>query len=249
MSEQEEADLGSDVSVDFVLLNRSSDGDEEEQEPGETDFKEHLQVDDSEDSGVELGSHEEVVDEVSSHSVLSTTSKSRVVGDEGYNDSGENSDGHVFTKVVDEVGNLEDSGDVESKGGKDGYPEGPERVTEVVETDVVAVGDGVSLGPDSGEYDVQNALVCEEGPVDEPGFEGGEGALWLLARLLARLTRLLASPEAQLHGGTYKSRLDVEVLYEVYDRLPSFRQGELRVVVCLSNPHVPHEKGETQHDH
>jgi len=175
--QQEEADLGSDVTIQLVLLNRGGDRDQEQEEPRQTDFEEHLEVDEAEDSRVQFGTHEEVVYEVSSHPVLRATSDSTVVGDEADGDSGENSDAHVGTEIVDQVRNGKQARNVEDAGCDHGDPESEDGIAEVIQTDIVTVGDRIALGPDTGKGDVKHDLIDEEKPVRGKGSEGRTRAL------------------------------------------------------------------------
>lgn len=82
MSHEEEAHLGSDIAVGLVLSSGTTERDEEKNVPGKADFEEHLHVDIAKHARVELSTHEEIVDVVASHPVLSTTSQSADIGDD-----------------------------------------------------------------------------------------------------------------------------------------------------------------------
>lgn len=92
VSHEQEGHLTSDIAVLLVLTSATSEGDEEQDEPRQTDLEEHLEVEPAEQTRVQLCTHEEVIDVVASHSVLSTAHKSRNVGDDRDNEARQNSD-------------------------------------------------------------------------------------------------------------------------------------------------------------
>lgn len=81
VSHEQEGHLSGDVAVLFVLTSAASESDKEQDEPRQTDLEEHLEIEPAKHTGVQLSTHEEIVDVVASHSVLSATHESRDVGD------------------------------------------------------------------------------------------------------------------------------------------------------------------------
>jgi hypothetical protein len=93
----------------------------------------------------ELTTHEEVVEEVAAHPQrLSTPVKEDAakVDDDAEGEAADHRDGHERAKVVDDVGEGEETGDVETGGDDKGGVEAGQGVAEVREGDVVERSDG-----------------------------------------------------------------------------------------------------------
>lgn len=84
---EQEGHFTSDIAVLLVLTSATSKSDKEQDEPRQTDLEEHLEVKPAEQTRVQLSTHEEVVDVVAGHPVLSAAHKSRDVGDDRDNEA------------------------------------------------------------------------------------------------------------------------------------------------------------------
>lgn len=71
----EETDLARDIAVVFVLPGGRSRGQEKQKVPWDPDLEEHLEIENAKHSGVELSTHEEVVEGVARHPVLGAADK------------------------------------------------------------------------------------------------------------------------------------------------------------------------------
>lgn len=216
---QHKHDLGGHVSVHLVLLDGSRERSEEEDEPGESHLEEHLPVDDT-GSGVEVGTHEHVVDEVAGHSVLMTHVQGPPVETKGDGDTGEDGDGHDLSESVDQSVHGEHSGDMEHKRKHDGHVERVHGVAVVGQSLVTEVSQGQTVAPDTRQSHVKHSLDAQEDPQHGPSLPGGEAALQpVLPQLVAKLI----------------------------PRLSSCRPRKQTVVVGGRNVQIPHEQGETSH--
>ena len=72
MRTHQEDDLSRDIAVRLVLSRRHRSGNEKQDEPGDPDFVEHLEVQNA-DTRVEFGAHEEVIDGISGKPVSPAT--------------------------------------------------------------------------------------------------------------------------------------------------------------------------------
>jgi hypothetical protein len=92
VSHEQESHLTSDVAVLFVLTSAASESDKEQDKPRQTDLEEHLEIEPAKHTRVQFSTHEEIVNVVTSHSVLSATHESRDVGDDRDNEARQDSD-------------------------------------------------------------------------------------------------------------------------------------------------------------
>lgn len=219
MGHDQEGDFSSDVAVQIDLAEGGAEGDEEEDEPGKTDFEKHLEVEPFEHARIKLGSHEEVVNVVARHAVSSTTNVGRHVSHDGDDIASKDGDAHQRAKLVDEGVHLEQTGVVKEQSYSNGGVEGPDTGAPVSELLAVLVRQRLSRGVDAGHDQVQNALEDKERPVDGPGFRMRESAC------VGQVEQVLAECLPG-HAGL---------------------RGKLAVVVGGPNPHVPHEQREADH--
>lgn len=222
VSHDEEHDFTRDVAVPLVLASSSSEGQDQENEPRHADLEEHLEVKDAEQAGVQLSTHEEIIDGVASHAVLLATVQSGEVGNERDDETAENGDRQKRTKLVNGVVHGPDTSEVQNTQNGKGEVQADVGIAVVWELLVVGVGERLSVTPDTREETVASTLEDQVRPVPSPSLEGRECA-----------------------------SVDVveELLGESRPALSGDARREFAVIVGGTNPHVPHENGEADHHH
>src|ERR1700722_8334705 len=79
VSHYQEANFTRYIAELLILSSCSSAGDEEQHKPRQAHFEEHLEVQNAKHPRIQFRAHEEVIDGIASHSVLSTTIKCREI--------------------------------------------------------------------------------------------------------------------------------------------------------------------------
>ena len=91
----------------LILLQARAEGKEEEDEPRDADFEEHLKVQDAEETGVELRTEEEVDNEVVSHTDGCAADASRDICDGRAEEARDDGNAHDVAKLVNQGVKLE----------------------------------------------------------------------------------------------------------------------------------------------
>lgn len=138
-----------DISVDLVLLASSRDGNQVEQNPRDTDLCPHLQID-IPDSGVEGGTHKDIIRKIPAHPHRLPSQDSPEVRRKANHEPINHTRRHQPTKVIDDLREAEEVGGVEDVGGDHGEVEGSEGVAFVLEGFVVEAGNGEAFLPVAG---------------------------------------------------------------------------------------------------
>lgn len=115
MSHHEEPDLTRDIAIRLVLPSRGTHGKKQENIPRETNFKEHLEVQDAEHPRVELRTHEEVVDRVPRHAMLRAASQRREVRNERNQNARKDGDTKQRSEFIDDGVQLENTREMEGQ--------------------------------------------------------------------------------------------------------------------------------------
>lgn len=159
MSIKHEANLRTDVAVSFPLFQSRGQGQEEKEEPRDSDFEEHLKVQVLTDSRVQWGPHEAIVNGITGHSMVVTGDINGVeVQQPRAGDSIENGKRHEFTEIIDDVAQMEHIGEVQYETDGDGGVEREHGITEVRQLTVFQVSERLTFGPNSWQGQVENAL-------------------------------------------------------------------------------------------
>jgi len=169
VSQEQKAHLTAHVSILLILTSASTKSGEEQDEPWQTDLEEHLEIQPSEQTWVELSTHEEIVDVVTSHSVLSTTRKSGDVSNDTDEESGADGHGHDWAEFINQSVELENSGDMQSQSENDTCVECPDTVAVVRKLLTAEVSKRLTLAVHAGKREVEDTLHDEKDPVDDPG--------------------------------------------------------------------------------
>ena len=215
-----EHDLGSDIAVALVLAGSHSGRDSKENEPRDAYLDEHFDVEKAKEARVQLGAHEEVVDGIPSDAVLLSAGKGSDVLGNGHQVARDDGDGNQGAKLVNKGIQREEAGDVQCGHGGHGEVEARVGVAEVLELLATLVEQGLAPGFNAGESAVQDGLKDQVDPVDLEGAQTGESA---------RVNEVS------------------ELGHELKQGLSFLGKRELSVIVCGTNPHVPHEHGEANH--
>lgn len=216
----EEENLTRDVAVLLVLASGGSQAENQEEVPGHADLEEHLEVEDAKHAGVQLGTHEEVVDEVAGHAVLLTAPEGGEVGDEADKEAAADGDGQERAKLVNGRVQGPDAGKVQDGQAGHGKVQGQVGVAVVRQLLAALVRERLTVAPDAGKEAVTGTLEDEIRPVPEPRLGVRECA------------------------GVDKAG---EVLGKLSPGHAGGARRELAIVVRGTNPHVPHENGEEGH--
>lgn len=82
MRHEKKSNLARDIAVDLVLSGRSAHSEKEKNEPWQSHFEEHLEIQNPKHPWIELCTHEEVIDRIASHAMLGSASQGRKVRNE-----------------------------------------------------------------------------------------------------------------------------------------------------------------------
>ena len=119
MCHEQKADFASHVTVLLPLPSRCAEADEEENVPWQSDLEEHLEVQPAEHTRVKLRAHEEIIDGIARHSVLSATIQSAEVCDDTNDEAADYRNAHERSKLVDKSVQLEQATEMQSDGDDD----------------------------------------------------------------------------------------------------------------------------------
>src|SRR6267154_737200 len=97
---------GSDIAIRFVLVATTGHGQEENNDPRNADLSPHLQINRA-NTGVQTGSHENVVEEVPRHADLVPGCDGNEIRAEGDSKTVNHGNRHDMTVVVDDFGETE----------------------------------------------------------------------------------------------------------------------------------------------
>lgn len=111
MSKDHESSRCSNVTTGLVLLESAGNRDVEQNRPWNTNFSPHLEVNDA-DAGVQGSSHEEIIHQVTRHTVIGTLDMGGDENKSGQGETPDDSNSHNVAKVIDDVGKSEDTSDV-----------------------------------------------------------------------------------------------------------------------------------------
>ena len=217
---QQQTDFSRNIAIVLVLPGSGSQRYQEQYVPGKSDLAEHLEVDQAEHPGVELRAHEEIVHEVAGHTVLLAAVDGRNVCYDRHPETRNNGDRHERTELVDNIVQLEQTGEMQTQRHDDRRPPRPHGATIVVQPQPILVRQGLALGPDPRHQTVASTFEDGERPIHGPGFRRRPCAV-------------------VYHLG--------HAIEELSKRLPIHRPGKLAVVVSCSNPHVVHQSWEADH--
>ena len=117
----------------FVLFACARDGQEKHDDPRDTDFRPHFQVDGT-NSGVQSGAHEDIVYEVTRHAHLFTTGDGPEVSPEGYGEAPDHGNSHDMTVVIDDFRESEYVVVVKDRGSDEGEVDREKCITVVHES-------------------------------------------------------------------------------------------------------------------
>lgn len=82
VSHNEEPDFAGNVAVPLPLTSSGAETENEEEVPRHADLAEHLEIQNAKHAGVQLGTHEKVINGIARHAMLFATVQSREVGNE-----------------------------------------------------------------------------------------------------------------------------------------------------------------------
>ena len=116
---EQESNFATDKAVQLVVARCGRQSGEEKNEPRESDFEKHLEVQPFKHARVELSTHEKVVDVVAGHAVLCATVQSGGVGDNANKEAGNDSHAHKWAELVNEGVELEEASEMEDAGHSD----------------------------------------------------------------------------------------------------------------------------------
>lgn len=102
MGQDEEGHFARYVTIPLILTCCSAAGYQEEDIPRQPDFEEHLEVQPSEHPWIQLCAHEEVVNVIASHPVLSTSVEGGNVSHDRDDESGDDGNGQERSKFVND---------------------------------------------------------------------------------------------------------------------------------------------------
>jgi hypothetical protein len=173
VSKEEEDSFAGDVAIRLVLLQTSTERQEEEDEPRNANLKEHLEVQNAKEPGVQLRSKEEVDNDVVSHADGGTTDARRDVCDSRAKKTGDNGNGHNVAELINQSVELEDASEVEGQHDDDAGIEGPHCGAVVVKLLSAQVRKRLALAVDSRHEHVESHLHQSKEPVDLPRLVGG----------------------------------------------------------------------------
>lgn len=172
----QEQDLSRDITIVLILTRRGRTAQSKEDEPGNANLVEHLEVKDSEHARVELSSHEKVVDRVTRHSVCRATEDGREVCDERTEKAGEDSDRHEGAEFVKEGVDLKYTTEMARGHDDDGKVKASIGGAVVLELFASLVRKRLTLTPDTGHEQIASSLEDVVNPVDLPCSQGRECA-------------------------------------------------------------------------
>lgn len=126
------ATYGGDGTILFILFARARDGQEEHDNPGDTDFRPHFQVNGT-DSRVQSCAHEDIVYEVARHAHLFTAGDGPKVSPEGDSEAPDHGNRHNVAVIIDDFREAEYVVVVKDRGGEEGAVDRVECITVVHE--------------------------------------------------------------------------------------------------------------------
>lgn len=120
MRHDQEANFSRHISILLVLSSSGTAGQSKENIPRKADLEEHFKIQNSKHTRIKLSTHEEVVERISSHAVLSSPSQCREVGNDGNEESGADCYRHDRSELIDDGVELEEASVVQEGGNHDG---------------------------------------------------------------------------------------------------------------------------------
>ncbi|KAI6749100.1 hypothetical protein HG531_008047 [Fusarium graminearum] len=220
VSHDEEPNLARDVAVLLMLASGGTKTEDEEDVPRHANLEEHLEVENAKHTRVQLGTHKEIIDGVSSHAVLLAAPEGREVGDNANKEAAQNGNGQKRAKLVNGSVQRPDARVMQTgKAGKGGV-ETPVGIAVVGKLLATLVRKRLTVAPNTREEAVEGTLNNEIRPIPGPDLETGERA-----------------------GVDKVGKMGTKLA----PRLTLSSRGELSVVVGSTNPHVPHENGKECH--
>lgn len=170
VSHDEEHDFTGDVAVALPLTSRRTQAENEQKVPRHADLAEHLEVQDAEHAGVQLGAHEEVVDGVAGHAVLLSAVEGREVRDKTDQETAQDGNRQERTEFVNGIVQWPDAGEVQNSQDSKCRIQGDECVAKVLELLASFMRKRLTPAPDTREQAVASTLKDEIGPIPEPGL-------------------------------------------------------------------------------
>lgn len=220
VSEDKETHFLRNIAVVLVLPGCGCARQEKEDVPWNTDFEKHLEVEDAEHTWVELGAHEEVVEEGAGHAVFGSSEKRGEVRSNGDEEAGDDGDGHNWSKLVEDGVEWENSGDVENSGEGQSGVHTPHTRAVVRQLDIVLKRQRLSMSPNTRQETITRHLKDSKHPINDPS---------LCARESPSVSEVRKVSE------------------EITKALAFLASWEFAVVVGRADPHVVHEQGEANH--
>ena len=158
------------------MLASTANGDQEKQDPRNTDFSPHLQVD-AANPGVERSAHPEVVEEVAAHPHRGARVYSGDIGEPADEEAIEHGDGHDRAIVFDDYRQAEESGAVQDGRGNESGVKGCEGVAVVREGLVVEGWHGEALLLVTRHEESEEELDDDQARIDGECLGGRERVL------------------------------------------------------------------------
>src|SRR5271155_1595159 len=125
MRQQQETDLCGYKPKLLILSCSSSQSEQEENVPWQSNLKEHLEVQCAKHTRIELGSHKEVIDGIARHTVLLAPVDGGRVGNNRDDEAGDDGNGHEGAKFVNDSVELEYSGEMQHESKSNRCPPRP----------------------------------------------------------------------------------------------------------------------------
>lgn len=220
VSHDEEHDFSRDVAVALPLTGGGAQAENKQEVPWHANLTEHLEVQDAEHTRVELSAHEEVIDGVASHAVLLSAIEGRKVRDKADQEAAQDGDGQKRAKLINGIIQRPDAGEMQNSQDSKCCVESDKGVAVILELLASLVRKRLTPAPDTRQRAVANALKDEIRPIPEPSLCVGKSAsVHVVDELSSKGTPTLA-------GSTRR---------------------ELAIVVGGTDPHIPHEYREKNH--
>ncbi|KAI6752861.1 hypothetical protein HG530_013613 [Fusarium avenaceum] len=177
VSHDKEPNLTRYVAVLLMLTSGGAETQDEKDIPRHANLEEHLEVENAKHTGVQLSTHEEVVDWVACHAVLLAAPEGREVGDKTDEEATEDGNRQKRAKLIDGCVHRPETRVVQtSKASKSGV-ETPVSVAVVGQLLTAFMRKRLAVSPDTREQTVESTLNNEIRPVPGPDLETGTDPL------------------------------------------------------------------------
>jgi len=171
----QEQDFTRDVTVSLILTGSSRTAETEQNEPWDADLVEHLEVQDAEESRVELSTHEEIINRVASNAVLRSTNKRLNIGDETVEIAGKDGNRHERTEFIQERIDGKQASAVQDSHDEDSEVEAGIGRAMVLQLLPAEVSKRLAIAGEAGHEDVTGSFKNDVCPVDTPCTKVREG--------------------------------------------------------------------------